>query len=352
MVGTRVARELARQSVEIVVVAEGKSVDEWKNAGFNEAIVAEGPLDIKASWDISPKDVFFSVKPDVLVCGLSSPIRSEAWFAAGAKNPECSGGLPLVYLDDNWGAIHRCQTPADLVLTIDTLGEKLVHQHELYRNHREDQVRIIGDLSASAASEPIPQGTIDAFNKAKGDAEYAFVLCSQKWPESDDIIDTALESCAFSLKAGAKLVVIPRWHPGAKQEDRARWTEKVLAFVDAHPNAVSILGDSFSTDHLAALADGTFAATGSALRAAAYAGKIPICIWTPRLGQKLKAESGMEHHPLYIHGNAFGFEKPTHVTLQMMEKGEYVRNMQQELLQPIPFDAAKAAEAIMALVPK
>ena len=33
MVGTRVARELARQSVEIVVVAEGKSVDEWKKIG-------------------------------------------------------------------------------------------------------------------------------------------------------------------------------------------------------------------------------------------------------------------------------------------------------------------------------
>ena len=39
-------------------------------------------------------------------------------------------------------------------------------------------------------------------------------------------------------------------------------------------------------------------------RAAAYAGKIPLCVWTPRLAEKLKAESGMKHHPLITGGTA------------------------------------------------
>ncbi len=134
-IGVRIAKVLQAQGAEIRVVAEGLSLAEWKGAGFDNCIVAEGPIGTKEPWDISPKDIFYNVRPDVVVCGLSSPIRSEAWFAAGAKNSECSGGVPLVYLDDNWGAVYRCETQADLVLTIDALEVRLIEGNPAYKGH-------------------------------------------------------------------------------------------------------------------------------------------------------------------------------------------------------------------------
>lgn len=353
MIGTLVAKELATRGVEIAVVAEGLSLEKWKKAGFVDAIFAEGPLKIDEPWGISAPAILSEVRPDVVVIGLSSPIRAEAWFAS-ATRPQGTlfPGIPLVALDDNWGATYRCPTPADLVLTIDELGKRLVEQNPAYAEHNY-RVEIIGDLSASAASEPIPQATIDAFNKAKGGADYAFLLCSQKWPESTEIIDIALASCAKSLENGAKLVVIPRFHPGASSELRNRLNEKMMLFAERYQTSVSILVDhSISTDHLATLADGTFAATGSALRAAAYAGKIPICVWTPALGEKLKAESGMEHHPLLMSfgGLALGLNEPLDVVGHLFMVGDLVRTNQKKILQPVPFDVGKAADAIVALM--
>lgn len=349
MVATRIARILQAQGAEIRVVAEGLSVAEWKGAGFDNCIVAEGPLDIKEPWGISPPTILSQVQPGVVVVGLSSPIRSEAWFAS-ATRPQGTlfRGIPLVVMDDNWGATYRCQVQSDLVLTIDNLGARLVEGNPVYKGH-DYKVEIVGDLSMSAIEEPIPRATVDAFNAAKGDAEYAFILCSQKWPESDDIISIALESCALSLKAGAKLVVIPRFHPGARPEDRERWNDMIASFAHTYPKALSDVDPKHNTDHLAALADGVFAATGSALRAAAYAGKFPICVWTPRLGEKLKAESGMDHHPLFIAQAAMQITGRVDVVALLARHGERVHKNQKELLQPVSFDVVKAAEAILAI---
>lgn len=355
MIATRIARILQAQSVEIRVIADGLSVAEWKGAGFDHCMVAEGPLDIKEPWDINPKDVFYNTKPDVVVCGLSSPMRSEAWFAAGAKNKKCSGGVPLVVLDDNWGSTFRCNHPADLVLTIDELGKQLVSQNPAYAHH-DYKVEIIGDLSATAATEPIPQATIDAFNAAKGDADYAFILASQKWPESDDIIEVACKSCEMSLDAGAKLVVIPRFHPGAKPEDKERWSDTVDFILNGeygekYVGAVKSIPDTadtkHNTDHLAMLADGVFAATGSALRAAAYAGRVPFCVWTPRLGEKLKAESGMVCHPLALAHGAIEIGRPEDVADLIRSLGRTIHRDVAALITAVPFDAVKAANAIL-----
>ena len=370
MIATRIAKVLQAQGAEVRVVAEGLSVAEWKSAGFDNCIVAEGPMDIKAPWEISPKDIFYNVQPDVVVCGLSSPIRSEFWFAAGANNKTCGGGAPLAILDDNWGATHRLSYQANLVLTCDELGKRLVSQNQAYPHHHY-QVEIIGDLSATAATEPIPQATIDAFNTAKGDVEYAFILASQKWPESDDIIEIGLASCALSLKAGAKIVIIPRFHPGASAESKACWSGATAAFSDTHHGVVKEISDTtetkHNTDHLAALADGVFAATGSALRAAAFAGKIPLCVWTSRLGEKLKAESGTEHHPLtcafhkgyYTHpagtedmivrALAIELVKPVDIALKFTQHKAYINHIQEDQFQPVPFDTEKAANAILAI---
>lgn len=356
MIAVKIAEELWCNGIEISIVAEGLSVAEWKKAGLDDGIIAEGPLDIKAPWDISPKDVFYDVQPDVVVCGLSSPIRSEAWFAVGARNPECSSGVPLVVLDDNWGATYQCPVQADLVLTIDQLGARLVEGNPMYKGH-EYRVEIIGDLSATAANEPVSQATIDAFNTAKGDAEYAFLLCSQKWLESEDIMTIALGSCARSLDAGAKLVVIPRFHPGAKDGDRAFWSGRMSEFGDRYHGVVQEIIDTpeltHSTDHLATLADGVFAATGSALRAAAYAGKISFCVWSQQIAKKLLFECGIERHPL-IAATVAGcceMRAPSDVVslVRMLCRDTQPK---QHLLAPVPFDAVKAANAILAIAKK
>ena len=67
----------------------------------------------------------------------------------------------------------------------------------------------------------------------------------------------------MSLEQGAKLVVIPRFHPGASDEDKVKWRDKVGLLIREYPDAVQTI-DGHNADHLAALADGTFAATGPA----------------------------------------------------------------------------------------
>ncbi|KKU60120.1 MAG: hypothetical protein UX81_C0004G0049 [Parcubacteria group bacterium GW2011_GWA2_47_12] len=356
MIATRIARVLQAQGAEIRVVAEGLSVAEWKSAGFDNCIVSEGPLDIKEPWGMSPSLIIKAYRPDIAVIGLSSPIRSEEMFEREViRSPHYRDEqLHLVALDDNWGSVNRCSVRADLVLTCDALGKRLVHQHELYKNHTDEKVVIIGDLSATAATEPIPQATIDAFNAAKGDAEYAFILASQKWPESDDIISIGSHSCLASLDAGSRLVVIPRFHPGAKPKDKERWQlgmQEIIfgEFGEKYVGVIQEIDARHNTDHLATLADGVFAATGSALRAAAFAGKIPLCVWTPALAEKLKAESGMEHHSLVLGGAALELAMSEDIVALIKECNDVVLAKQEELLTPIPFDAEKATNAILAI---
>ena len=70
-----------RRRAEIRAVAEGLSLAEWKGAGLITAS-SPGPIGTKEPWIFRRRTC--NVRPDVVVCGLSSH-PFEAWFAAGAK---------------------------------------------------------------------------------------------------------------------------------------------------------------------------------------------------------------------------------------------------------------------------
>ncbi|MDP2593360.1 MAG: hypothetical protein Q8P52_01785 [bacterium] len=346
MIATRIAKELlSRGGAEITVIAEGLSVEEWRKANLPVRIYDEGPLKIDEPWDITPSAVFLDTKPDVLMTGLSSPIRSEEIFIdADYRN---GFNVPVVVLDDNWGAVNRCRFPADLVLTIDELGRRLIQECTAYAHHNY-QVVVVGDLSATVSAKSVADKTKTDFSKAVVGADYSFILLSQKWQESEDVISTALAVCAVSVQVGKKIAIVPRFHPGASEEDKKKWNGSVANFERQFPGTVRWF-EGCDSDSLATLADGIFAATGSGLRAAAYAGKIPICVWSPHLSEKLQGESGTKHHPLVLGGAALQVTlgQTLDVVGEIEGRQEEIQSTQKKLLRPVPFDVQVAADAVV-----
>lgn len=345
-IGARIARAMdERYRYDVVIVAHGRSVEEWESYGFQ--ITYAGPDDANEPFDIDPAETVRKENPDIIVTGLSSPMRIEESFAFSARARHCK----IVYMEDDWGGISRSKIAADLVLTIDRIAEMIYRLHPIYKKLSSDthRCRIIGDLVATAIAEEIPSATRVAFEKAKGNAGRAILLALPKRSEGRDVVEITLRSIALTSRRDT-VVVIPRFHPSTKDEDRAIWVTMISIMGDAMPGSVQLVDLKHKTEHLAMLTDGTFAAAGSALRAAAYAGKMPICVCTETLLSRLKYDYGGRHHPLVTVGIGLEVSRPT-----SLYKLEYIHNSAQnlakrkELLSPLPFNAEAAADAIRAL---
>lgn len=346
-IGPPIAQELMGRQAEVLVAAEGLSLQEWKNAGFASQIMASGPLDIYEPWTIDIPNFLKQIAPDIIVCGLSSPMGKEEAFARAFRE---LFNKPVIIISDNWGAHFRLGIPADLVLTIDELDRSLINKNAVYclQNY---QTVIIGDPSAMAAKEQIPAKTIQAYYEARRGADYVFLVCSQKWPESIQTFQIALTSCTKSLEHGAQIVIIPRFHPGASENNKGIWNIMLGRFSQKYSSVVRFIPDTkeakHDTNHLATLADATIAITGSALRAAAYAGKIPVCVWSKDLATKLQGECGSDHHPLAMAGAALEMQETDNIVFRLGQHRGWINQAQKKLLTSAPFDAEKAAEAII-----
>lgn len=336
--GIPIAEELKKLGWGIAVVAEGSSVAEWEKAGY--PLLLKGPLDpVKEPFNFDPFGVIQKSEASVIITGLSSPIHAERKVGEAVLDPQFQ--RHWVALDDNWGAFTRVGSGPDLWLTIDGIGAQAIRDA-----HVGGEIVIMGDMAA--APPAIPEATHAAMKKIRERHECVFILASQKWPESDDIIDLAVRS--FELTAGP-YAVIPRFHPGAAPELKAAWTERVNAFELANPGAIHWIRDTESvkhnSDHLSALADATIAATGTGLRVAAHMRQFPICAWSERLSRMLLKESGLGHHPLVTAGAALELTEPRNLYQLMAEPaGSRIRANQELFLTPVPFNPKGAAEAI------
>lgn len=343
MIATALAKELIRLGCEEpTIVAESLSLAEWDKAG--RAVDHRGPpvFDSKNLWQIDAGKIIDKENPGVVIVGLGSPINLEARFMAEAR----SRNIPVVAIDDNWHAFARSPVAADLYLTIDELGKRLIGQSTFYSVA---DVHVMGDIALNPPKMPDPfEDFIGSLLRVKALGPVV-VLATQKWGESGDIIRLALESLEISRRR-VQFTVIPRIHPGASSDDKKSWEQLIDSYASKMHGSIMWLQDvgglKWDTDRLTALADVTIAATGSGLRIAAYNGKIPVCVATPALCKKLALEQGGEQlHPLIALEPHAGIElsEPCDLFAEVEAKQDLIREGQRQLLTPTPFDPARAA---------
>jgi len=328
--------------IDVSALAEGKSVARWKENFEKETTdISSLTTDMSAFFNIS-KAVSSS---NIFVIGLSSPIQSELYIARLILHArkDCK----VVAICDNWGSHNRLKGfEPHLWLACDLL------EAELIMKNRGGPIRMIGDIGLTNSLE-YPE--VRKFFNEMSDS-WKVLLCSQKWEESSDVLDLALASLEMSMtagKVGRNICLIPRWHPAAPQECKEIWTERVSQFakefqLDNYKKITDSL-ENCPTDVLAAHADMTIAATGSALRIAAQSGKIAVCATSPRLRAKLVGDVSDFLHPLAELGAALSLGEPINLIDTVVQRGDEIAGRARKLLLPCPFNPESAVDSLVAL---
>lgn len=336
-------------SEEPTIVAEAASLEVWDKAGY--ALFHRGPekFNPSALSDFDIEELLHTLKPKVVIVGLSWPIHLEAKALVEARKK----GIYTVAIVDNWGA-HLRAPFADLYLCIDELAADLVRRSidGSPSKPRNVQVVVVGDMAAAHTGTMDPK--LVEIMTAIGKKGKTVLWGSQKWPESIHSLRLACESLAMSHAAGHKFTFIPRIHPGASDIDKKFWKECLdLYGNDASMFPVCWLDEEYglkaNSDHLAMLADITIAATGTGLRASAHNLRVPVCAWNLALSKKLEEEGAGFMHPLAAAGAAFHLDHALDLLGEIEHVQRHIMEREMKLLTARPYDPQIAADFVRQL---
>ena len=259
---------------EIIVAAEGLSIDLWERAHFKIAL--KGPKDFREeAFDLQPRvhALIERAKPDLIVVCAGSPVNFEREFAFAGN----AAGIPVVLLNDFWNGAIRLQSPDHgypslfAVVAIDEhdalLAQKIYKDAHVFVGGNPGVVDVLVPLALKMRLREL---------REKHDALIVFAGAST----FDD-----LDLCVRSMEKtpGA---LIPRFHPkrlgelidDGRRTRGDRWNE-MIASLEAQDRIVR-MDDLKSTDPLAVEADVTCAGFSTSLTTAAAAGGRSVVLWS------------------------------------------------------------------------
>lgn len=281
-----------------------------------------------------------TAEPDVVVTGLSWPIRIEETFSRAAQ----ARVLPLVWLEDMWGGHRRCDSrPPDLILTIDGAAARLVRDE---RRYAKTDVRVIGSPVFDALDPAkIPETTKTAVDALRGHG--TVVLLAGQGEATDDVLRVVFRSI---VKTREPCVLVPRFHPKFMPEHGNRWTAAIEAFRTERPDRVRELpAPEHELDHVAACADITVSVYSTGLLASAFARQFPVSVATPATVAEMKRATGVERYPLAAFGAAVEIAEPTDLVALHRERRWKTAKAQRSAFRNAAFKARVAANAILSL---
>ena len=253
---------------ESIVVAEGLSVFQWKDAGFD--LYFEGAKDFRVEpFECDPRAILKEISPTAVVVGTSSPMNLEDGFAVAANALE----IPLIFAEDFWGAHNRHFTEPTAILTLDDYAATLAK-----KNHPAAGVYVVGNHGM-----PINFTTPPEFQNWMGvlREQFNYVVAFVSGRTFDD-----LSLCIESIKKTPDSCLIPCFHPKRVDENVEGKTRgdiwwHMLAESGLGPRIIE-QGDR-KTDHIVTEAHITCSGFSTMLTTAAAAGKIAVSLRTPEV---------------------------------------------------------------------
>lgn len=318
------------------VVAEGLSAEKWEKQGY--PLYFKGEVDFKkAPFECDVEKILTELKPDVVITTLGFPINLETRFSEEANRL----GIPLVWIEDVWGAHTRSNASPQLVLCFDEVGEKIIRRKtDRFANTRTEAIGDFG-LETMKNLAKIPTEITQEAYRLKQTFKYLVCLAGQG-PFTSDMITLLKDSLAQTQEPCA---VIPRLHPKYKgTEHMARWQE----LLDSFPTNTVVDISGASSDQLAVLCDITWSTFGTGMRYAAYYENMVVSVLTPATQTGMIEQTGLEQYPLVPFGAAVEVRGPVNLDT-LMDKLPEVRKAQKQHAKPEPFNGETAVRAIEAI---
>lgn len=273
VVGSAIAKVAKNSRINFDVVATDPSISKWYDAGFN----VHGPSKLEA--------LFTRDDYDVVVVGISSLASAGHALEENAAKMARSHGIPVVFIDDDFGCFNKHLLVPDLYLTINSLSEKLIREKHACAN-----IAIVGDNAVGITPS---NKAITSLEEIRAGGKKVALLYCHKNPQTEAAAEYAL-AC---LKKSPDFVLIPTLHPGSPPEFIERCKGRISEFQADHSNSVRYL-EGVSSDHIATLADITFGTHGTGIRVACYSGQTPILAWSRDIGSLLKDDVGTTHYAI------------------------------------------------------
>ncbi|OHB23860.1 MAG: hypothetical protein A3F96_02530 [Parcubacteria group bacterium RIFCSPLOWO2_12_FULL_40_10] len=332
-VGIPLAKLAQKAGYNVMLVAEGLVAPRYEEAGFRPYF--KGAVNFsKGNFRSGAKKVIEKLKPVIVVTTLGVPINLEQEYGLAANDL----GIPLVFLEDYWGAHVRSQAKPNLVLLIDEIAAESAR----LKYNSTTQIAVVGNYAVSnALNLEIP----DELRKKVEDLRKKFgqvlVFTAGGVHVSSQIL--LLAEC---LKKTPDWVLIPRFHP--KSVDLIGPSGKTFGeewrglFKEFGEKVVYI--QSKTTEPLVALADATLSDFSTLLTTALVFGHSAVSIATAGVRETMKNETGFTSHPLVETGLVKEIIKPCNLVDYLSKpdleiKARYLR----------PYEPKKALQAIEVL---
>lgn len=324
----------AGHTVDLFVEEDGASVK--RVTGFHSPYMFVGH-----SFDVEA--YFQEAQPRFLIAGLSQPRVLESTFehAARAAKP-C---IPVMHVEDFWGGHVRAKGfQADIVVTIDDLGVKLLRQ--TYPS----VCAVIAGFAGVTKVAP-PDRLIERMERLRYLAPGVHVVI---YPDGGPECDPALPNLVQSLlMTRERIAFVPRLHP--RFQGRQVSENSSVTWGKWCSEKIKPLRERGLLHHFDATTDEIVEAalmTGSTCVASCYSstmfrasnvGACPLTLWTPVIEAQLKNGTGLSKTPLMLYDAGYPVLREPRALDEFLGKS-YARTS------VTPFDARGGVNAVLALL--
>jgi len=255
-----------------------------------EVYAKANPPFLRLSSDSNVGHAFAIWRPSAVITGLSWPMGNEEVWGMAAN----LAGIPLVHIEDFWGASVRSKAIPDLVGAVDLSGVDLAR-----RRFPRAGTFVSGNPGVrekSYEASLAAQERVAAFRTAHG--RVLTLLLGIEWD-----VAAFFASCARTMSDPFGLIV--RIHPKVLEqtipgcnETYAAHYERILAPWQDRMETMSDL----PTDDVAVCSDAAITGYSTVLATAAQAGVPAISLWTPETKRAVKESGGIDELPLADYG--------------------------------------------------
>ncbi len=273
-----VVRQMTQSGVSVVLVAEGLSLQKWKDAGY---------LTWCPEGEFADAEAFLQYEePDMVLTGLVALINLGAKFGLAANK----FGIKLGYVHDLWGVNKRSPAVPDFVCVTDEYDEKLICEYGPYFHHP-PRIYVTGSPAMNSL-EGIRGNLL-----VRHILDYPRDLISVLVLGQDESTTPMLEGLVQALDEVGNYVLIPRFHPKfvGNVELQHKWFSILYG---AKKGKVLFVGSEVSTRELMGSVKFTVSIYSTGLVEAAILGSLAVS-WTSDIGrEKMEQALGVRRFPL------------------------------------------------------